>query len=186
MRIIAGTAKGRRLTARAGLATRPTSDRARETIFNVLGQWCDGEEVLDLYAGLGSLGLEALSRGARRATFVESSRLAMAALEDNVRALAMSAQASCLLMTAERACSRFLKEGRQFTLVFSDPPYAAKTGAQVLEALAKGILAPGGRAVIEHDRREVLPKAVEGVVFTSERRFGDTLVSFYEQASSET
>lgn len=186
MRIISGTAKGRGLKAPAGLATRPTSDRARETIFNVLGQWCDDEDVLDLYAGLGSLGLEALSRGARHATFVESSKHAMAALEGNVRHLKMAGQSSSMLLSVERACSRFLKEGRSFSLVFSDPPYELKAGKQVLEALSRGVLSPGGRAIIEHDRREVLPEAVDGVVRTDERRFGDTLVSFYSRALPES
>lgn len=183
MRIIAGTAKGRALKAPKGLATRPTSDRTRETVFNVLGQWCDGEEVLDLYAGLGSLGLEALSRGAKHATFIESSPHAMAVLADNVRTLGMAGASTTFLLSAARASSRFLKEGRAFTLVFSDPPYAMEAGNTVLEALSQGLLAPGGRAVIEHGRREQLAESVGDVVRTDERRFGDTLVSFYSRAT---
>ena len=183
MRIIAGTAKGRTLKAPKGLDTRPTSDRAKETIFNVLGQWCEGDDVLDLYAGLGGLGLEALSRGASHATFVESSRHAMPVLADNVRTLGFADRATTLLRPADRALKQFLGEGRAFSLVFSDPPYALRAGTAVLEALAAGVLAPGGRAVIEHDRRESIPEQVGDVVRSDERRFGDTVVSFYERGA---
>lgn len=182
MRIIAGTARGRSLKAPSGHDTRPTSDRVRETIFNVLGQWCDGERVLDLYAGLGGLGLEALSRGAEHATFVESSRHAMPVLADNVRTLGFADRATTLLMPAERALSRLEKEGRSFSLVFSDPPYALHAGTQVLEALTEALLPAGGRAVIEHDRRELLPEQAGGLTRVDERRFGDTVVSFYERS----
>lgn len=180
MRIIAGSAKGRALKAPKNADVRPTADRVKETIFNVLGQWLEGETVLDLYAGIGGLGLEALSRGAASATFVEQNRGTMQVLADNVRTLGFAPVATTLLKPADRAIRQLGGAGGSFSLVFSDPPYAAKAGVPVLEALDEtGLVAPRGRVVIEHDRREELPERVGSLERVDERRFGDTLVSFY-------
>lgn len=182
MRIIAGTARGQRLLTPAGDKTRPTSDRVRETLFNVLGQWCDDEDVLDLYAGSGSLGLEALSRGARHATFVESAREAFAVLEENVRALRFQPRATCVRSTVERALEHALARGESYSLVLSDAPYELKSSARVLGALDRGVLRPGGRAVIEHDRRETPLREVGALRCVDVRRFGDTVLSLYAHA----
>jgi 16S rRNA (guanine(966)-N(2))-methyltransferase RsmD len=182
LRIIAGTAKGRQLKPPRGMQTRPTADRVKETIFNILGQWLDGETVLDLYAGVGGLGLEALSRGARSATFVERDRHVMTALAENIQALGFGPATTTLLKPVDKVLKDLARRGAAFTLVFSDPPYADKAGSVVLEALdAGGLVAPGGRAVIEHDRREALPERVGALAKVDERRFGDTQVSFYER-----
>lgn len=161
---------------------RPTADRVRETIFNILGQWLSGEAVLDLYAGAGGLGLEALSRGAGRAVFVEHDRRVMPVLAENVRALGFAASAETLLSPADRALERLGASKERFALVFSDPPYALHAGAATLEALDRlGLVDPGGRVVVEHDRREELPEQVGELVRDDVRRFGDTLVSFYRR-----
>src|SRR5580692_6775643 len=140
MRVIAGRLGGRRLTAPRGMATRPTSDRVREALFSALGP-LGGAAVLDLYAGTGALGIEALSRGAARATFVESARPALAALRDNLAALGLEGAARVLAMPVERAVTRL---GGAFDLVLADPPYAETAHVpRVIEALAKaGALAP--------------------------------------------
>lgn len=180
MRIIAGTAKGRNLKVPKNGDLRPTSDRAKETIFNVLGQWLEGERVLDLYAGVGSLGLESISRGAEKATFVEQDKFHLEAITDNARAFGYTAQCVTVLRPVERAIRQLGKEGATFTLVFSDPPYALRLGKTVLEALdAAKLVVPRGRVVIEHDRREELPERVGAFARDDERRFGDTQVSFY-------
>lgn len=184
MRIIAGTAKGRTLRVPRHAELRPTADRVKETIFNVLGQWLDGETVLDLYAGVGGLGLEALSRGAKQATFVERSRETIAALAENARLLGFAAQSTTLLKPVERALEQLAKQDATFTLVFSDAPYAEHAGTTVLEKLDAGALVvPGGRVVIEHDKREVVPERVGRLGRVDERRFGDTNVTFYERDS---
>lgn len=183
MRIIAGSAKGRNLKVPRGLdGTRPTSDRVKETIFNVLGQWLDGEEVLDLYAGVGGLGLEAISRGAKNATLVDSNKLACEAIADNARTFGFAAQTTTLLKPVERAIKQLGSQGRTFSLVFSDPPYATHAGQTVLEQLAESLLVrPGGRVVVEHDKRETIPETVGPFTRVDERKFGDTTVSFYER-----
>src|SRR5581483_9697067 len=155
-----GTAKG----------VRPTADRVRETLFNVLGQWLDGLTVLDLFAGTGALGLEALSRGAQRALLVD---VDTSIAEKNAKALGLKAE--LLRMPVDRALEQLRKRGERFDLVFSDPPYADERGRDVLEA-ARPLLNPGGRIVIEHSKREAMPE--EGRI--DERRFGDTVVSIYQ------
>jgi len=177
VRIIAGSARGRRLAVPRGDAVRPTADRVRETIFNVLGQWLDGERVLDLYAGTGSLGLEALSRGAAHAVFVERDRDTAAVLSQNIRALGFGPATTVLLQPADRALRRLAGE-EKFTLVFADAPYAAATVASLLVPVA-AVLRTGGRAVLEHGRREAVPEREGALVRWDERRFGDTVASFY-------
>src|SRR5215213_10272553 len=149
MRIIAGTARGIRL-APVPRGVRPTSDRVRESVFNALGQFFDGGYVLDLYAGTGALGLEALSRGCERAVFVEKDRRALAAIWENLRRARLADRAQVVASDVGRALDRLHTDGRQFSLIFADPPYriAAKEVGGVLSRLG-ALLVPGGRVVIE-------------------------------------
>jgi 16S rRNA (guanine(966)-N(2))-methyltransferase RsmD len=180
MRIIAGTAKGRNLKPTKKKTVRPTADRVKETIFNVLGQWLDDQRVLDLYAGVGSLGLEALSRGATHVTFVERDPDVMAVLAENIRMLGFSTQSKTLLKAADRAVRSLGGEAQLFNLILADPPYAAAAGEALLKDIAEtALLATGGQFVFEHDKREVLPERVGQLERVDERRFGDTTVSFY-------
>ena len=178
MRIVGGTRRGRRLLPPRSSATRPTADRVRETLFNILGQSLEGGDVLDLYAGTGALGLEALSRGAERAVLVDVAAEAADLCRRNASALGFEREVSVLRLRAERAVERLDREGRRFALAFADPPYAAKAGAWVVEAVGT-LLAAGGTLVVEHDRREVLPEASGALFKVDERRFGDTVVSLY-------
>jgi 16S rRNA (guanine966-N2)-methyltransferase len=187
LRIIAGTAKGRMLKMPRKDTVRPTADRVKETIFNILGQWLDGERVLDLYAGAGSLGLEALSRGALHATFVERDPDVMLTLAENVKALGFALASTTLLKPMERAVRTLGSQAHSFSLVLADPPYAALAGESILRELdAAGVMPPGARLVLEHDRRETVPLKVGQLEQTDERRFGDTLVSFYVMRAPET
>ena len=151
MRIIAGEWRGRKLIAPAGRETRPTADRTRETLFSMLASRLGGFEglrVADLYAGSGALGLEALSRGADHATFVENDRAALKAIDVNVMALGAAARISIRAMSAAA-----LPAGQPFDLIFADPPYQPGSGTAVAEAVAKaGWLAPGGWMAIETHR----------------------------------
>jgi 16S rRNA (guanine(966)-N(2))-methyltransferase RsmD len=185
MRIVAGSAKGRALKGpkRDSADIRPTADRVRETLFNVLGQWLDGERVLDLYAGTGALGLESLSRGAASAVLVDSGREALALCEENSRTLGFSAQVRILAMPAERAMAQLGKEQATFELIFADPPYRKRVVQDLLEAVQAGaLLAPGGRLVLEHDRREDAPERAGAWERFDQRAFGDTRVSLYRFA----
>lgn len=160
MRIIAGRWRGRKLVAPAGQATRPTADRTRETLFNMLtsrlGDF-DGLSVADLYAGTGAMGLEALSRGAGSAVFVETDPAARRAIEANVRALGAE-QVSIASHSAAR-----LSPGRPFDLIFADPPYVAGGGSEVVRAVVSAEwLALGGWLAIETARGDaVAPGTLE-------------------------
>ena len=169
MRIIAGAAKGRTLQGPGNAkGVRPTADRVRETVFNVLGQWLDGCRVLDLFAGTGALGLEAWSRGATSVVFVDVD-LTWA----RKNAAELKAPATFLQLPALRAIEQLVKRGEKFDLVFSDPPYALEAAAEILQAV-QPLLNEGGRVVIEHGKREAAPPG-----FVDQRKFGDTIVSTY-------
>jgi len=182
MRIVAGSAKGRAL---AGPKTtskhiRPTADRVRETIFNVLGQWLEEQKVLDLYAGTGALGLESVSRGAPKAVLVDSDREALALCRTNTDTLGFGDRVEILAQPVARALEVLGRRGDKFQLIFADPPYAARVVETVLEGIARSkVLAPGGTVVVEHDKREAAPESHEGFERVDQRRFGDTLVSLF-------
>lgn len=177
MRVIAGRLGGRRLTAPRGLSTRPTSDRVREALFSALGD-VTGAAVLDLYAGTGALGIEALSRGARHATFVESARPALAALRENLRSLDLGDAAHVVSQPVARAVAALRGP---FDLVFLDPPYAAlaEVPAALAALLAAGALAPGARVVVEHASRDTAP-VVTRLTARPTRTYGDTAVTLYD------
>ncbi|MEA2157529.1 MAG: rRNA (guanine966-N2)-methyltransferase [Solirubrobacteraceae bacterium] len=176
MRVVAGLHRGRRLVAPAGAQTRPTSDRVREALFSVLGASVQGAHVLDLFAGSGALGIEALSRGAASAVFVDHSAKAVAAVRANLAALGI--EAPVRRMGALAALRPPPVAPYPYDLVFLDPPYRHDTelGRQLSEALA-GVLAPGARIVSESDRREPLELAFPLV---DERRYGDTMIRIHE------
>lgn len=184
MRIVAGTARGRTLKGPKGEGLRPTADRVRESIFNILGQWCEGQVVLDLFAGTGALALEALSRGAARAVLVDSGREALGLCRENASALGLADRARIVAASVdERAVAKVVAEAGPFDLVFADPPYAAQTPAQIASLVARaGALKEEGVLVVEHDRRVEAPEEQEGLARTDTRRFGDTAVSFYRRA----
>jgi 16S rRNA (guanine966-N2)-methyltransferase len=178
MRIVAGRFRGRRLAAPAGSATRPTSDRVREALFQRLGP-LDGARVLDLFAGSGALALEALSRGAAHATLVDSAPAAIRAIRANVAALALPPDAVEVRRQDARAFLRGARAARhEYDLVLLDPPYRLAAGlGRELSPLLRTVLAPGGRIVSESDRRAPLDLDLP---LTDERRYGDTLIRTHE------
>lgn len=181
MRIVAGRFGGRRLVAPPGAATRPTSDRVREALFQRLGA-LDELTVLDLFAGSGALALEALSRGAARATLVDSAPAAVRAIRANVAALGLPAGSAEVRRQDARAFLRGARAaGQQYDLVLLDPPYrlAAELGRE-LSPLVAAVLAPGGRVVSESDRRAPLDLDPD-LPPTDERRYGDTVIRFHER-----
>jgi 16S rRNA (guanine966-N2)-methyltransferase len=184
VRIVAGTHRGRPLAGPKSSGLRPTADRVRESLFNLLGQFFEGGEVLDLYAGTGALAFEALSRGMRRAVLVDQGAESARLVQENARALQLEGAIELLRMPVARAVPRLSAEGRRFELVFADPPYAEETVAMVVRAVGEGrLLAEGGTLVVEHGRREVAPDTVAGLQRVDSRRFGDTGVSLYRAAT---
>jgi 16S rRNA (guanine(966)-N(2))-methyltransferase RsmD len=182
VRIVAGTLGGRVLAAPPGRSTRPTSEKVREAIFSILGPPPEDAQVLDLFAGSGALAIEALSRGAAAATLVESARGALATLRANLRDLALEDRARVVAADA-LTFLRAAHAGPAFHWVFLDPPYASRLGAEALALLGAGTdrLAPEAITVIEHDRRNPPPDAAGDLLRTDQRRYGDTLVSFYRR-----
>ncbi|APR83532.1 16S rRNA (guanine(966)-N(2))-methyltransferase [Minicystis rosea] len=179
MRVIAGRLGGRRLTAPSGMATRPTSDRVREALFSALGD-VEGVRVLDLFAGTGALGIEAVSRGASRAVFVENARPALTSLRENLSALALEAETRVVAAPAARAIATLASDG-PFDLVFADPPYAALAEIPPLVAalVAASALAPDARFVLEHASRDAAP-GLARLVARPSRTYGDTSITIYD------
>ena len=173
MRVVAGTFKGRRLAAPRGTRTRPTADRVREALFSMLRD-VGGARVLDLYAGSGALGIEALSRGAGSAVFVERDAKALAAIERNLAAVGVDAT------VARRDVLRFLaRADGAFDLVFCDPPYDSAAGlAGPLAELLPAICAEDARIVTESDKRNPLQLPFPLLV---ERDYGDTRIAIHER-----
>jgi 16S rRNA (guanine966-N2)-methyltransferase len=176
VRIIGGTVGGRTLKARKGRATRPTADRVREAIFNMLAaRGPTPERVLDLYAGTGAMGLEALSRGASHALFVESDAAACALIRDNARALGFAGASTVV----GSPVLKWKPEGR-FGWIFLDPPYALDELDRALARVAD-CLDDDGVAVAEHDWRRA-PSAQGGLALIDVRRYGQTGVSLFRRA----
>ena len=180
MRIIAGRAGGRRIRAPEGMDTRPATDRVREAVFSSIGGWVVGANVLDLYAGSGSFGLEALSRGAEKATFVESARKALAALMSNVEAVGLGG------VIRRVKVEQFLRDSDEgFHLVFMDPPWPQDTAvmeAQLVEL--DRLLLPGAEVVVSRRHSDREPEIPENWRVAANKRYGDTRILRYEKAVS--
>jgi 16S rRNA (guanine966-N2)-methyltransferase len=177
VRVVAGRFGGRRLQAPPGQGTRPTSDRVREALFSTLGP-LDGARVLDLFAGSGALGIEALSRGAASALLVERDARAVAVIRANLDALGLDEPAAIVHAGPARAALRSASgRGDTYDLIFLDPPYRSAPGlGQELSAALEPLLSGGGRVVTESDRRAPLELAFP---LTHERRYGDTLIRIH-------
>lgn len=176
MRVIAGDARGQALIAPRGRETRPITDRVKETLFAILGERVPGARVLDLYAGTGSIGIEALSRGAEHGTFVEHAREAVVALRTNLERTGTADRAEVVVGDVMRFLARPAASG--WGLVFLDPPYEVRDIVAPLHALAPA-LPKGGVVVVKHFWRTEMPD-VPGLEPFRQRRFGETMLSFLE------
>ena len=188
MRVIAGAMKGRKLAARPGHGLRPTTDKVKGALFNILGETVIGAAFLDLYAGSGAIGMEALSRGAASVVFVESDEQRKRQIEADLKRGGFLDQTSgedqrvarvwgC---TAE-AFVNLTGQGR-FDVIFVDPPYQSDEVALLLPLLSAGdLLTPQGRIVVEHFHKKVPPDKVFDLVQTKRYRYGDTVLAFYER-----
>jgi 16S rRNA (guanine966-N2)-methyltransferase len=179
LRVIAGELKGRRLRTASGLRTRPTAERTREAIFNILGSTVQQAHVLDLFAGNGAYGIEALSRGAASALFIEVDRQACAVLAGNIQTCGMADKARVLRWDASRNLNCLRNHEPGFQLVFMDPPYGRGLVEPALSHLHQSHCATdGAQLVVEHDRDDPLPEPAKPYRLHDQRRYGRTLVSF--------
>jgi len=184
MRVIAGRLGGRRLKAPRGrTTTRPTSDRVREALFSMLGD-VEGSVALDLFAGTGAFGIEALSRGAQRVVFVERDAAAIRVLRANLAQLGLDAPEAEMRMGDALAALRAARgAGETYDLVFVDPPYRqARELSSELSALLPALLAPGARVVVESDRRTPAELPMEVV---QHRRYGDTTITIHRHVTED-
>ena len=187
MRITCGRLRGRRLASFKGLDIRPTSDRVREAIFDLLGHDLPGEKVLDLFAGTGSLGIEALSRGAAWALFIDHSPKAMELIGKNLKLCGLEAQGFALrkdLLKGFPRRYRLLEE--KMDLVFVDPPYRKSMILPVLEELShRKILGSPSILVAQSEQREVLPPRVRSLQTVKSKTYGETRITIYRHEGQE-
>lgn len=181
MRVIGGAAKGRRLLAPKGQTVRPTADRVKESLFNILPRDLSGMKLLDLYAGTGNLSIEALSRGADHAVLVDSSERAAAAISENLRRLGFKERTEVWVMPVTRSLRSLARRNESFDYIFLDPPYDRGLAGGTLEIIAQcNLLRDSGTLVVEHSTRETVKPFYGSLRLHDQRRYGDTLLSFYQ------
>ena len=184
MRVIAGKYRSRTLRSLKGQALRPTSDRLRETLFNILGPTVEDSTFIDLFAGTGAVGIEALSRGARSAIFIEQHAPAATLIRRNLDSLGIKAEAEIHGVNVLRGLERLEAHNVHAQFIFLDPPYAEfQEYEDVLEFLGDSLLlAPGGRVIAEHLKKRALPEQVGGLELARVVEQGDAALSFYRLA----
>jgi 16S rRNA (guanine966-N2)-methyltransferase len=183
VRVIAGKFRSRPLVAPKGLDTRPTSDRLRETLFNVLAPRIEGAVFLDLYAGSGAVGIEALSRGASQSIFVENAEPALRAIRSNLASLAVHGGYSIEARNTAAALKRLASANRPAHIVFLDPPYADaaeyESTLSLLHSEHQKLLAPGAIIIAEHVKKLTLPDSYGALARYRTLKQGDSILSFY-------
>lgn len=182
MRVIAGTCRGMKLKAPQGNSTRPTSDRVKESLFSIISstKGLDGVCVLDICAGTGSLGLEALSRGAASCSFIENDRKIIEVLQKNISAAKFEDNSDIVVMDCQKALRSLASRGRRFDLVFFDPPYDSRLYESVPELLCSlGLLQSDSLFIAECSMRNPLPESFGPLMKHDRRVYGDTALEFF-------
>ncbi len=184
MRVVGGTYRSRVLKSLRGQALRPTSDRLRETLFDILGPTVEGSVFVDVYAGTGAVGIEALSRGARQAIFIESHAAAVKLIRGNLTSLGIASRADILAMDALRGLELLASRRVHAQFFFLDPPYAEEVEYErALDSLDRSpMLTPRGRVIVEHPKRRALPDYLESLERVRVVEQGDAALSFYRLA----
>jgi len=187
VRVIAGEAKGRTLKAVPGMSTRPTTDKVKEAIFSMIGPYFDGGIALDLFAGMGGLGIEAWSRGIERTVFVDRERISIDTIRQNVETAKMGSAAEIYKNDAERALKALAKREQKFRLVFLDPPYKMITMDSLMTQLAQNqMLEPDAIIVVEHDAAHTYPEKLGFFDQLKHAKYGDIAVSIYQYYSEDS
>lgn len=182
MRVITGQAKGRKLKAPKGMNTRPTSDRTKESLFNIIGDRLLDKTILDLYAGTGAIGIEALSRGADSAVFVEKDPRVVKIIRENLALTGLTGQAEIICQDVDLAVSVLASQNRTFDMIFLDPPYLRNMLQNSIEKLDQyGIITPGGLVIAESSKLDLLLDRYGSLLLLRRQRYGDTILSFYQE-----
>jgi len=184
VRVIAGTAKGLSLISPEGYDTRPTADRAREGLFNILSPLLPNASFLDIFSGSGAIGVEALSRGAARAVFVDSSGKAASVIESNIKKTGFERLSEVLCMKSDDAIVRLGNISVKFDIIFMDPPYGSNLADKALSLIAdNNLLKPQGVAVVEMERRD-MPPSCFGLCVVRQKSYGIAKFIFYKSELS--
>jgi 16S rRNA (guanine(966)-N(2))-methyltransferase RsmD len=184
IRVIGGSAKGRRLSSFRDLTIRPTSEKVRGAVFDILQVYFPFKRVVDVFAGTGAMGIEALSRGVMEAVFVDSNPDVISLIRRNLEKCGFSARAKVLKMDAVNAIKLFISKDESFDLVFIDPPYDDSLTLRVLEHIdTNGILSPGAIVVSESSKKTVIEGELSNIELFKRKRYSDTVVSFYKTVS---
>jgi len=186
MRVIGGDARGRHIHSPPKSQIRPTSDGIKESLFNIL-HTLSGKSFLDLFAGSGNVGLEALSRGAARVVFVEKNAAMVNAIKRNIREFGFTDKGEVLVTEVGKGIRQLHKNDESFDFLFADPPYERGFIREIFQCLGEGnVIAPDGVLIIQHSKREDVPGQYMGnFVLTDQRRYGDTLLSFFKITGRE-
>jgi 16S rRNA (guanine966-N2)-methyltransferase len=186
VRVVSGICKGKTLKAVPGLSTRPTTDKVKEAVFNMIGPYFNGGMALDLFAGSGGLGIEALSRGMEKAIFVDRDGKAIQTIRDNLRICNLEDRAEVYRNDANRALKAIKKRSLSFDAVFLDPPYKQQQLHAILTELDRNqLIVPGGIVVCEHDKSANLPEKVGNLKVIKKEQYGIIHITIYEHASNE-
>ncbi len=180
MRVISGSAKGRPLKAVPGNGTRPTTDKVKEAMFSIIGPYFDGGQVLDLFAGTGGLGIEALSRGMEHGVFIDMEYKSIEVIKSNVQSARLTEQAEIYRNEAGRALKVLQKRESTFDLVFLDPPYRMKNGIELMQEMhERGLLNPGATIVLEFETGHPYPTGCQHFIGVRQAEYGDTTLYVY-------
>ncbi|MEC0127908.1 16S rRNA (guanine(966)-N(2))-methyltransferase RsmD [Paenibacillus pabuli] len=187
MRVVSGSAKGRPLKAVPGTGTRPTTDKVKEALFSMIGPYFEGGTALDLFAGSGGLGIEALSRGMDKAVFVDLESKSIEVIRANLKATKLEDQAAIYRNDASRALKALAKRSTQFDLVFLDPPYRMKNGDELMLTMHElDLLEPEATIVLEYESKYSYPEQFGPFEQTRKALYGETAVSIYHYAPAAT
>lgn len=182
MRIITGIAKGRKIMAPEGMDTRPTSDRVKESLFNILDNKIDiyGKNVLDLFAGTGNLGIEAISRGALMCTLIEQNKNTFKTLKENINTLNFNEKSEAYNQDAFSALEIFKKNNKKYDIIFLDPPYGKGLIEKAIEKIANiDLLENNGIIVSEYDENDIIPENISSIKKYRTEKYGRTKISFW-------
>ncbi|MFX4261699.1 16S rRNA (guanine(966)-N(2))-methyltransferase RsmD [Pelotomaculum propionicicum] len=185
LRVISGSAKKRKLKTPPGMGVRPTSDRVKEALFNILGNSVPDCSFLDLFAGSGNIGIEALSRGAASAVFVENNYKNLLVIKENLHLTGLEDKARLIRGEVAAVLSGLGLENQAFDIIFLDPPYLKDYEIKTLAAIARHrLLKPDGRVIVESSKNQHLPPDAGGLEIIRQEKYGDTVLSFYRYMAS--
>ncbi len=181
MRVISGKARGLKLNTPKNEDVRPTTDRVKESLFNIISSYIMDSKVLDLFAGTGSLGIECLSRGASKCVFVDLSKESLQIVKSNIKKARVEDNSVVINADYKEAVRKLNAQGEKFDMIFMDPPYYKDLFVDALTKIAEGkLLADEGIIVVEHDTKENLPENVLNLVQNRSKKYGNTTITFYK------